>query len=352
MPRRRFLNSFSQKMSLENKLIKASGNRWEFATEIALEKFVWENLSNIFGLIPLKRQYSINGERCDIIATSHEGQLVILELKNIQDRGVVQQLTRYYVNVIETKPFHVDYSQPIRLIAVTPNFHRHNFIDREYNHLEIEFIEFIIEDDNGEFYLKLKNVDNDNSWTIKINYQPEQLYKFQDYLPPAPNVLLKIIEPVSVEAQQIILQVREKILCFHERMQEIKGSNCVKYGKGGNKICAEIRPNNLKIPGFVQPILFLYLPIPDKITLRSFNSEAPNSLRKHPLGRMQILSSNTSKNWHTFPSWGVASYIPPGKRKSLNSYSMNSFTPFINKKADSDLDTLIDLALESWLDRL
>jgi RecB family endonuclease NucS len=53
-------------------------------------------------------------------------RLVVLELKNGEDRYVVQQLTRYYDALLEHKPFadRVDYDRPVRLIAITPKFHR------------------------------------------------------------------------------------------------------------------------------------------------------------------------------------------------------------------------------------
>lgn len=201
--------------------------------------------------------------------------------------------------------------------------------------------------------MQLQNIDSGEIWEIQITYNPEQIHKLQDYLPPIPSVLAKMIEPCTFEQKQIIVQARERILCFHERIQEIKGANFVKYGRGEKKICAEIRINNsdLKSLGFNQPVLFLYLPIPNRATPRSL--EDPNDLRRHPLGRMQILSSNTNQNWQTFPSWGVASHIPPRKRNSISgSFNMGSFAPFITSQADCDLNTLIDLALQSWLDRL
>ncbi|WP_375492887.1 endonuclease NucS domain-containing protein [uncultured Nostoc sp.] len=73
-------------------LIK-TGNGWKFATEADLEDFVWANLKELFGFIPLKRQYYINGQICDILALRENKQLVVLELKNAEDR-YIQQLTR------------------------------------------------------------------------------------------------------------------------------------------------------------------------------------------------------------------------------------------------------------------
>ncbi|NES65022.1 MAG: DUF91 domain-containing protein, partial [Okeania sp. SIO2D1] len=50
----------------------------------------------LLGLNVLDRQYIINNQRCDILAVDSHKKLVILELKNVEDRGIVQQLTRYY----------------------------------------------------------------------------------------------------------------------------------------------------------------------------------------------------------------------------------------------------------------
>ncbi|BBD69410.1 hypothetical protein NIES4072_32570 [Nostoc commune NIES-4072] len=35
--------------------LRKTGDSWEFATEADLEDFVWANLKELFGLIPLKR---------------------------------------------------------------------------------------------------------------------------------------------------------------------------------------------------------------------------------------------------------------------------------------------------------
>lgn len=163
-----------------------------------------------------------------------------------------------------------------------------------------------------------------------------------------------MIEHCSPEQQQIILQVRERILCFHERIQEIKGATFVQYGRGKTKICAEIRANNsveMRSMGFNLPILYLYLPIPNRRTSRTLSNDGSNKLHRHPLGRMQVCSSN--KDWKTLPlNFSITAYIPPGKRSAIDNYSMNSFAPFILNNADCDLNTLIDLALQSWLNKL
>ncbi|PZO43311.1 MAG: hypothetical protein DCF19_05015 [Pseudanabaena frigida] len=69
-------------------LIKKSEG-WQFSSEADLEDFVWNNLKTLFGLIPLKRQYIVQNDCCDILALSDSGQLTIIELKNVEDRYVV-----------------------------------------------------------------------------------------------------------------------------------------------------------------------------------------------------------------------------------------------------------------------
>ncbi|MBC6435548.1 DUF91 domain-containing protein [Nostoc sp. HG1] len=66
----------------------------------------------------------VNGQICDILALRENKQLVVLELKNAEDRYIVQQLTRYYDALKEVKPLEdeIDYQQPISLIAIKPNF--------------------------------------------------------------------------------------------------------------------------------------------------------------------------------------------------------------------------------------
>jgi RecB family endonuclease NucS len=53
-----------------------------FKSETALEEFVWENLWELLSLTPIARQYYIEGQLCDILATDLNKQLVVIELKN------------------------------------------------------------------------------------------------------------------------------------------------------------------------------------------------------------------------------------------------------------------------------
>lgn len=47
-----------------------------FKSELSLEEFVWENLEELLNLTPIARQYYIEGQLCDILATTSNRQLV------------------------------------------------------------------------------------------------------------------------------------------------------------------------------------------------------------------------------------------------------------------------------------
>ena len=127
---------------LSNASLKKTGSGWEFFSEEILEDFLYEHLEILLGLNVLDKQHIVNNQRCDILAVDSHKKLVVLELKNVEDRGIVQQLTRYYDALLDEKPFSdkVDYQQPVRLVAITPNFHRDNFTDRKYHTLDFQFL--------------------------------------------------------------------------------------------------------------------------------------------------------------------------------------------------------------------
>ncbi|MBW4636846.1 MAG: DUF91 domain-containing protein [Gloeocapsa sp. UFS-A4-WI-NPMV-4B04] len=151
-------------------MLKKVNGKWQFASENNLEDFVWGKVNSLFGLSALKRQYSVYGDICDILALDGNRRLVVIELKNTEDRYVVQQLTRYYHSLQEQKPFQqqVNYQLPIRLIAVAPSFHRHNWIDREYHKLNFELMSFAISQQQNDVELQLTDLDTKKVSKVKI----------------------------------------------------------------------------------------------------------------------------------------------------------------------------------------
>ncbi|MGJ5634007.1 endonuclease NucS domain-containing protein [Nostoc sp. CALU 1950] len=128
----------------KNVALRKTEQGWKFIDESELENFVWDNLEEIFELKPLTRQLSIKGEICDILATGENNQLAIIELKNTEDRYVINQLTRYYDNLLEEQPSktNINYDKEIRLLAICPSFHRHNLIDEKHSRLNLVYLLF------------------------------------------------------------------------------------------------------------------------------------------------------------------------------------------------------------------
>jgi RecB family endonuclease NucS len=328
----------------------ASGR--EFASEAALEDFVWDNLQHLFGLTPIARQHPAKGEFCDIIAVDSAKRLSILELKNTEDRYIVQQLTRYYDNLLDEKPFadKIDYNQPVELLAIAPSFHRHNHIDRKYNLLKIDFLQVAVTRQNQDFYLQLTDFDTSFITEVKIPYQELDITATSSNVLAPPQLLLDWLGSCSGEEQQAVIKMREKILSFDERIkEEIEAKNTIRYGKGKTKPVAELcfqRKTN-------KPVIFLWLP-------------TPTSWRKEVIGRLRLWS-NGGVVTHVGhipegfgrmklqPEWDA---MPQEKRPKymFHSGSSKSFTPVpipqgYNNVSNS-LESLVDLALTKWLARI
>ncbi len=227
-------------------LLRKTGIGWEFESEAALEDFAWANLKQLLGLTPLKRQYVVKGQICDILAVDENKRLVVLELKNNEDRYVVQQLTRYYDALLEEKPFKevVDYRQPIDLIAITPKVHRDNLIDKKYHHLSIRFLQFQFVILEEALYLQLKDIDTNKLFQLEIRRQETDS---TESLPIPPKLLQKLLGSCSNEQVRIIMEIRNQILSFDKRMEEISTAGSIKYGNGKSKtskFCAEFCPNS------------------------------------------------------------------------------------------------------------
>ncbi|MBD2110030.1 endonuclease NucS domain-containing protein [Nodosilinea sp. FACHB-13] len=252
---------------------------WAFHTEFDLEEFVWANLKPLLDLKPLARQYIIEGQICDILATTSKRQLVVLELKNVEDRYVVQQLTRYYASLRHAQPFadQVDYSLPIRLIALSPTFHAHNHIDREHSRLDFEFYQFTIAGADNRFNFQIASADLAAELAVEVDpkFYPFlrstegdlELTTSTRVVGRPPKSLRTQLEQMTPERAELVSALRLQILEFDERMREVGRSTRTQYGlaKGEKdvyktKLCAEFFPPG----GFNLPALYLMLPYAKK----------------------------------------------------------------------------------------
>jgi RecB family endonuclease NucS len=230
-----------------NVALQKTKQGWQFIDESELETFVWDNLEELFPLKPLARQLSIKGEICDILAIGENNQLAIIELKNTEDRYVINQVTRYYDNLISEKPLkeNVDYNQEILLLAVCPSFHRHNLIDKKYSRLNLDLYTFSILCKNQEFYFTLGSIESENETkVIEIKYKEVNLQNQQnDNIAEPPRLLLDWLGVLINTELENLTKIRHQILSFDSRIEETVVNKSIiyasKYGKDKIRQCAE-----------------------------------------------------------------------------------------------------------------
>lgn len=340
---------------------------WRFDSEFSLEEFLWSNLSSALSLEPLERQYAVSGQLCDILAKSADGQLAILELKNVEDRYVCSQLTRYFEYIKRYQPFseQVDYEKPIRLIAIAPSFHEHNFIDRQHSTLDFEFWAFRIYGDNGEKKFECKSLDCDIVFCSPIPRTFENLIlkiEEQDFN-PEPNKAISrppksfrlLIENLDAERQDYLLNLRKKILNFDDQMLEVGLTKRTQYGlKKGNKeifkgkICAELAPCSV----FAVPKLYLALPYP-KGALRKPTKFAKGAFSK---GYTTVQVPLFDEDWKKASPVGIFA----GKSNIMSGYAYPSLTLSVEKYCEiceslleyrpvlKTTEDFVDFALLEW----
>ena len=153
----------------------------------------------------------------------------------------MQQLTRYYDALSQERPWaeQIDYSQPARLIAIAPSFHRHNFIDRKYNAVDIEFFTFeVIRDAEDHFGLKLSSVETGTQTTIPLSFSEVKAPTIEG-LPDPPQRLIDAVGSLPAASQQNLFYLRYQILSFDSRIQEVITPQSIGYGRGTKNWCVE-----------------------------------------------------------------------------------------------------------------
>jgi len=329
---------------LHGAALRQTGTGWEFASEEALEDFLEDNLQELLGLTFLKRQHHVREQYCDILALGKNKQLVILELKNTEDRYVIQQLTRYYDALLDEKPFpeEVDYNQPVELVAIAPNFHRDNLTDIKYHTLTFRLVELAVIKEGDAFYLKLSDLDNKEIAQIGIPYREIYFSDICENTTAPPRLLLDWLGSCTRDEQEGILKIRGQMLNFHSRMQEITESKSIKYGAGKSKPCAEFCFNNkLK-----KPILFLWLPL-------------PTARQREAIGRMRVWTDGNTVShvghvpkgfgrMKTRSEWDAV----PVESRPKHMYMSGSSKSFFPVPRSENLGEVVDLALQKWLEKI
>ena len=343
-------------------MFKTNGE-WRFQSELHLENFVSQTIEPLLNLKQLARQYYLNNQICDLLAVAQNNQLAIVELKNTEDRYIIQQLTRYYEAVLENRPFveEVDYQLPIRLIAIAPQLHQHNLIDQKYSKLTFELFTFrILATENNSFCFELSDLAGKQKAAIDISKKfhsflycdDEEIAQPLTFQLPPPKSLRKLIEELSSEQQAYILAVRKQLLTFDERMIEVGKTTSTIYGmrKGDKdiyktKVCAKFMPIT---PGFFRPRLLLRLPYPR----REFGGLG-RTYKEERVKELAWAEIKHEQEWN--PDTAISLFFYLGKslnrysyRCNLNTYS-NLYRDLTGKNESfHTLDDLLVLSLKEW----
>jgi hypothetical protein len=277
--------------------------------------------------------------------------LTIIELKNVEDRYVVQQLTRYYHALKSERSLakEIDYQQPVRLIAIAPSFHQDTEIDCTYTILNIELFTFEIRINEHQHVLKIVGPDSQEYSSTVVPYEPDLQTTELSISSPSRKLLNWLSESPATEFQGIN-HGREQILGFDKRIKEVVESQFIIYGKGKTKPCAEIRRQNVgassKSPVWV-PRLFLWLPDLDgsNRTLRMMIGPDESWQFVKSVG-YSSRACRTSKVWH-LPS--QLDRLIFNRHAEIKQQYRQTLSPDGTKCV---FDKLVDLSLQTWLGRL
>ena len=346
---------------------------WEFANEGVLENFIWDNLENLMKLKPLRRQHHVDGNYCDILAMGDNRQLIVIELKNTEDRYVIQQLTRYYDALLKEKPFQdsIDSKKTIELKVISPILHKDNLIDRKYHKLKFDLLEFsIIGDSQPRF--QLKKLDRSSICEFEIPYEMEPKDNQTREIPAPPKSLNTALARCSNHDPKIMLMLRENILKYDERIQEItvKSGHFI-FGKGETKPCAELTIKQYYENRPHDPLFSLWLPISfsgskyrfGKVTLPEtlFRLDGASRLNH---GYLCYMAGETRQK--VKERWSINEYIWYFLRKELNKeiehwnnlsepikeYCEQKNLPNPEESNIKCLEFFVEIALEKWRERL
>ncbi|MBD2139309.1 hypothetical protein H6F32_17435 [Anabaena sp. FACHB-1237] len=317
----------------------------------------------MWDIIPLERQFMIAEEYTVILAKTKNSQLVVLEITETEDPDIINQLTHYYHYLKIEQPFQdqINYNLPIRLIAIAPNFHKHNFIDRLYNILQFELIRFAIINDSeniNNFHLHLY-LENNHQITINktiplVNQELEekaeiaklsnlQLFKLKGQVNSPRKVLVNFLDKLSPVTKIEILKLREQMLTSNQRVKEIKDGRSIFYGLSKTKPCCQFKLFSSTTSRNLDHLqCYLWLPIPKRFI--RFN-KASNKISG--TGRMYLGFDADFQTIQTITYWTIMNRYANETPISMNIYLDEIGLDQEYQKVEKLFDLAVKLNLEN-----
>lgn len=381
------LKRLNQESDKANRKLIYIGGEIRFQSEMDLEDYVEAHFSELFpDLLLVKRQYTIKMQRCDLLcSTKSTKQPVVIELKNEEDRGIVSQLIRYCKAIVTEKPFpeQINYSLPVKLIAIAPTFHEDNYTDKEASKYENDFClcKFSVENYNnlGKFSISDKTYDI----PYPIFGLPETQLNYESSLGSLPGFTLNFLGRLNKEYKNDFVVLRS-LFMSQPKVKEMVSPTYRKLlygtGEGENyKKLAEITNTSRGLS------LFLWLPTNVKTNVKipvarfGFVLAKDNSpLSKESIVEWIVCTTNTvdlkdkpsltiksSFNWHGMLKWCKPnSYLAQATMESSNTfwllmYLLKGIVPPIDDETlkwwesskiqnNNKLGWYIDLAIKTW----
>lgn len=187
----------------------------EFETEQHLERFFLSTVLPKMQSKPLASQHSCSQGICDVLALGPNNQLVVIELKNTKDSHVIEQTTRYFDALIEEKPFasQVDYTQPIELCTVCPDYVDSLAITLKYHSLNFNVLAYRIKNEPHAHRFELWNwFTNEAIAHIEIPLCQNKNSEIE--IPEPPKAFFQLLEKCSDEERLQAISVRQQIYEF------------------------------------------------------------------------------------------------------------------------------------------
>ncbi|NEQ40839.1 MAG: hypothetical protein F6K40_33310 [Okeania sp. SIO3I5] len=254
-----------EKVAKSTRNLVLINDKIKFQSEEDLENYIEENFNQIFpDLVLIKRQHTINTQRCDLLcSTKLVKQPVIIELKNEEDRGLISQLTRYRKALLIEKPFteQIDYSLPVKLIAIAPTFHEDNYTDKEASKFENDFClwEFSIDIEENQEIAQFNLSGKIYDIPYPIFGLPGKILNSESYSKSLPTFAWEFYSRLDQKYKKDFLALRN-LLIGQPKIKEMVTTSYKKvlYGTGAgknHKKLAEITNTSGK-----DVCLFLWLP--------------------------------------------------------------------------------------------
>ncbi len=195
------------------------GESAEFETERHLEWFFWYTVLPEIGLKPLKSQYTCKEGICDILAKGHENQLVIIELKNVEDSHVIEQITAYFDALIEEKPFdeQIDYTKPIELYTVCPTYRSRTVTTLKHHKLKFSLFSYAVKSsDQGFVFILYEWLTKTEIAKIDLPIAPEIAPILN--LPDPPKAFVNLLGNCSEDEKIWAIEIRDQVYQFAQSL--------------------------------------------------------------------------------------------------------------------------------------